>query len=434
MATASVTKKQRGNLGRGSHLSKGAKGGAAKSGKAPKTKGPTLVVQPGRFGPWGGRYVPETLMAALEELEREYERAKKDPRFKARLDELLKTYAGRPTPLFFARRLSEQLGGAKIYLKREDLLHTGAHKINNCIGQGLLVERMGKHRVVAETGAGQHGVATATVCALLGFECVVYMGTEDMRRQELNVFRMRLLGAEVRGVDSGSCTLKDAINEAMRDWVTNVRTTHYLLGSVLGAHPYPTMVRDFHKVIGREARAQIMKAENKLPAMIIACVGGGSNAIGIFHEFIGDKKVKLVGVEAGGRSENLGDHAARFRGGSPGVLQGTYSYVLQDEAGQIALTHSVSAGLDYPSIGPEHAWLADSGRAEYVAASDCEALDACKLLAQTEGIIPALESAHAVAEVIKRAAQMKKSEVVIVNISGRGDKDVGILREKLDLA
>jgi tryptophan synthase beta chain len=422
MATASITKKRAGNSIRGS-----------RSPKTAKAKRPTLVVQPGRFGPWGGRYVPETLMAALEELEREYERAKKDPRFKARLNELLKNYAGRPTPLFYARRLSEQLGGAEIYLKREDLLHTGAHKINNCIGQALLVERMGKRRVVAETGAGQHGVATATVCALLGFECVVYMGTEDMRRQELNVFRMRLLGAEVRGVDSGSCTLKDAINEAMRDWVTNVRTTHYLLGSVLGAHPYPTMVRDFHKVIGRETRAQIMKAEGKLPAMIIACVGGGSNAIGIFHEFIGDKKVKLVGVEAGGRSANLGDHAARFRGGLPGVLQGTYSYVLQDEAGQIALTHSVSAGLDYPSIGPEHAWLADSSRAEYVAASDAEALDACKLLAQTEGIIPALESAHAVAEVIKRAPQMKKSEVVIVNISGRGDKDIGILRENLKL-
>jgi tryptophan synthase beta chain len=433
MATASVIEKRGGNTGRDPKPSKSAKDGAPKPGIAGKAKGPSLVVQPGRFGPWGGRYVPETLVAALEELEHEYERAKKDPRFKARLNELLKTYAGRPTPLFFARRLTEKLGGAKIYLKREDLLHTGAHKINNCIGQALLVERMGKRRVVAETGAGQHGVATATVSALLGFECVVYMGTEDMRRQELNVFRMRLLGAEVRGVDSGSCTLKDAINEAMRDWVTNVRTTHYLLGSVLGAHPYPTMVRDFHKVIGREARAQIMKAEGKLPAMIIACVGGGSNAIGIFHEFIGDKKVKLVGVEAGGRSENLGDHAARFRGGSPGVLQGTYSYVLQDEAGQIALTHSVSAGLDYPSIGPEHAWLADSGRAEYVAASDAEALDACKLLAQTEGIIPALESAHAVAEVIKRAPQMKKSEVVIVNISGRGDKDIGILRENLDL-
>jgi tryptophan synthase beta chain len=422
MATASITKKRgRRVIGdRGSHLSKGAQGGA-----------PTLVEQPGRFGPWGGRYVPETLMAACEELEREYERAKKDPKFKARLSELLKTYAGRPTPLFFARRLTQKLGGAKIYLKREDLLHTGAHKINNCLGQALLVERMGKHRVVAETGAGQHGVATATVCALFGFECVVYMGTEDMRRQELNVFRMRLLGAEVRGVDAGSRTLKDAINEATRDWVTNVRTTHYLLGSVLGAHPYPAMVRDFHKVIGREARAQIMKAEGKLPAAIIACVGGGSNAIGIFHDFIGDKKVKLIGVEAGGRGNKLGDHAARFRGGLPGVLQGTYSYVLQDAAGQIAATHSVSAGLDYPSIGPEHAWLADTKRAEYTAASDSEALDACKLLAQTEGIIPALESAHAVAEVVNRAPGMKKSEVVIVNVSGRGDKDIGILRESL---
>jgi len=401
--------------------------------KIPASRRPVLVPQPGRFGPWGGRYVPETLMSALEELEREYEKAKRDPQFRARLDGLLKTYAGRPTALSFARRLTEKLGGAKIYLKREDLLHTGAHKINNCLGQGLLVERMRKHRVVAETGAGQHGVATATVCGLLGFECVVYMGTEDMRRQELNVFRMRLLGAEVRGVDSGSRTLKDAINEAMRDWVTNVRTTHYLLGSVLGAHPYPTMVRDFHTVIGRETRAQIMKAEGKLPTAIIACVGGGSNAIGIFHEFIGDKKVQLIGVEAGGRGEKLGDHAARFRGGLPGVLQGTYSYVLQDEAGQVSTTHSVSAGLDYPSIGPEHAWLADMKRAEYVAASDAEALDACKLLAQTEGIIPALESAHAVAEVIKRAPGMKKSDVVVVNVSGRGDKDIGILRENLKL-
>jgi tryptophan synthase beta chain len=388
---------------------------------------------PGRFGPYGGRYVPETLMAALQELEREYEKAKRDPKFQKRLDLLLKTYAGRPTPLFFAQRLTKKLGGAKIYLKREDLLHTGAHKINNCLGQALLVERMGKRRVIAETGAGQHGVATATVCALLGFECVVYMGTEDMRRQELNVFRMRLLGAEVRGVDSGSRTLKDAINEAMRDWVTNVRTTHYLLGSVLGAHPYPTMVRDFHRVIGREARAQILKAEGKLPKAIIACVGGGSNSIGIFYDFIKDKKVNLIGVEAGGRSELLGDHAARFQGGSPGVLQGTYSYVLQDKSGQIALTHSVSAGLDYPSIGPEHAELHDTGRAEYVPASDTEALEATTLLARTEGIIPALESAHAVAETIKRAPKMKKSEVVIVNISGRGDKDIGILRENLKL-
>ncbi len=387
----------------------------------------------GRFGIYGGRYVPETLMAALQELERKYEKARRDKKFQQRLDLLLTTYAGRPTALFFARRLTEKLGGSKIYLKREDLLHTGAHKINNCLGQGLLVDRMGKRRVIAETGAGQHGVATATVCALLGFECVVYMGTEDMRRQELNVFRMRLLGAEVRGVDSGSRTLKDAINEAMRDWVTNVRTTHYLLGSVLGAHPYPTMVRDFHRIIGREARAQILKAEGKLPRGIIACVGGGSNSIGIFFDFIKDKKVELIGVEAGGRGEALGDHAARFRGGSPGVLQGTFSYVLQDKAGQIALTHSVSAGLDYPSIGPEHAELHDTGRAEYVPASDAEALAATTLLARTEGIIPALESAHAVAEVIKRAPQMKKSEVVIVNISGRGDKDIGIMREQLSL-
>src|SRR5436190_23409981 len=382
----------------------------------------------GRFGAYGGRYVPETLMSALEELEREYEKAKRDRKFRRRLDELLRTFAGRPTPLFFARRLTKKLGGAKIYLKREDLLHTGAHKINNCLGQALLVERMGKHRVIAETGAGQHGVATATVCALFGFECVVYMGTEDMRRQELNVFRMRLLGAEVRPVDSGSRTLKDAINEAMRDWVTNVRTTHYLLGSVLGAHPYPTMVRDFQRVISREAKAQILKAEGKLPTAVVACVGGGSNAIGAFYEFIGDKKVKLIGVEAGGRGPGLGDHAARFafKGSRPGVLQGTFSYVLQDEAGQIALTHSISAGLDYPTVGPEHAGLKDAGRAEYVCASDAEALAACQTLARLEGIIPALESAHAVAEVIKRTPRMKKSDVVIVNVSGRGDKDMGI--------
>src|ERR1700758_4078433 len=387
----------------------------------------------GRFGAYGGRYVPETLVAALDELEHAYAEAQADPAFQARLDGLLRDYAGRPTPLYFAERLTEALDGAKIYLKREDLLHTGAHKINNCLGQALLVGRMGKRRVIAETGAGQHGVATATVCALLGFECVVYMGTEDMRRQELNVFRMRLLGAEVRGVSSGSRTLKDAINEAMRDWVTNVRTTHYLLGSVLGAHPYPTMVRDFHRVIGREARAQILKAEGKLPSEIIACVGGGSNSIGIFYDFIKDKKVRLVGVEAGGRGEQLGEHAARFRGGSPGVLQGTYSYVLQDRAGQIATTHSVSAGLDYPSIGPEHAMLKDLGRAEYIPASDQEALEATTLLSRTEGIIPALESAHAVAEVIKRAPKMKKSEIVLVNVSGRGDKDIGIMRENLKI-
>src|SRR5438876_2955250 len=387
----------------------------------------------GRFGVYGGRYVPETLMAALDELEREYARAKRDPKFQKRLDGLLRTYAGRPTPLFFAQRLTKKLGGAKIYLKREDLLHTGAHKINNCLGQGLLVERMGKHRVIAETGAGQHGVATATVCALLGFECVVYMGTEDMRRQELNVFRMRLLGAEVRGVDSGSRTLKDAINEAMRDWVTNVRTTHYLLGSVLGAHPYPSMVRDFHKVIGRETRRQILRAEGKLPNAIIACVGGGSNSIGIFHDFLKDKKVQLMGVAAGGRGDRLCVHAARFCGGSPGVLQGTYSYVLQDVSGRFSCTHSNLAGLFYPSIGPEHAWLHDTSRAEYVPASDAEALEATTLLARTEGIIPALESAHAVAEVIKRAPKMNKTDIVVVNVSGRGDKDIGILRENLKL-
>jgi tryptophan synthase beta chain len=386
----------------------------------------------GRFGAYGGRYVPETLMAALEELERTYAQARRDPKFKRRLDALLRNYAGRPTPLFFARRLTDKLGGARIYLKREDLLHTGAHKINNCIGQALLTERMGKRRVIAETGAGQHGVATATVCALFGFDCVVYMGTEDMRRQELNVFRMRLLGAEVRGVQSGSRTLKDAINEAMRDWVTNVRTTHYLLGSVLGAHPYPLMVRDFHSVIGREARAQILKQEGKLPAAVIACVGGGSNAIGIFHRFVGDRGVRLIGVEAGGRGRKLGEHAARFHGGAPGVLQGTFSYVLQDAAGQIATTHSVSAGLDYPGVGPEHAFLKDSGRAEYVSASDAEALEACSLLARTEGIIPALESAHAIAEAIKRAPTMRSSQIMVVNVSGRGDKDMGILREQLD--
>jgi tryptophan synthase beta chain len=385
----------------------------------------------GRFGSYGGRYVPETLMAALDELERTYEQARRDPRFRSELRDLLQNYAGRPTPLFRAQRLSRKLGGATIYLKREDLLHTGAHKINNCLGQALLTRRMGKHRVIAETGAGQHGVATATVCALFGFECVVYMGTEDMRRQELNVFRMRLLGAEVRGVDAGSRTLKDAINEAMRDWVTNVRTTHYLLGSVLGAHPYPMMVRDFQSVIGREAKSQIKKQEGKLPTAVIACVGGGSNAIGVFHEFVKEKKVKLIGVEAGGRGEKLGDHASRFHGGSPGVLQGTYSYLLQDEAGQVATTHSVSAGLDYPGVGPEHAALHDAKRAEYTWASDAEALAACKLLAQMEGIIPALESSHAIAEVTKRAPTMKKDEIVIVNVSGRGDKDVGILRENM---
>jgi tryptophan synthase beta chain len=390
-------------------------------------------IPPGRFGPYGGRYVPETLVAALEELESAYAKARRDKSFARELELLLRTYAGRPTALYFASRLTQMLGGARIYLKREDLLHTGAHKINNCIGQALLARRMGKKRIIAETGAGQHGVATATVCALFGLECVVYMGTEDMRRQALNVFRMRLLGAEVRGVTSGSCTLKDAINEAMRDWVTNVRNTHYLLGSVLGAHPYPMMVRDFQSVIGREARAQMKKVEGRLPNTVVACVGGGSNAMGIFHEFVKDKRVKLIGVEAGGRGAVLGEHAARFSGGAPGVLQGTYSYILQDDAGQIATTHSVSAGLDYAGVGPEHAWLRESGRAEYVSATDQEALEACVLLSRTEGIIPALESSHAVAEAVKRAPTMKKRDILLVNISGRGDKDMGILQEKLEI-
>jgi tryptophan synthase beta chain len=387
----------------------------------------------GRFGVYGGRYVPETLVSALDELDQAYAEAKKDPAFVSRLDSLLRDYAGRPTPLYFAARLSEELGGAKIYLKREDLLHTGAHKINNCIGQGLLAERMGKRRIIAETGAGQHGVATATVCALLGMECVVYMGEEDMHRQELNVYRMRLLGAEVRGVSSGSRTLKDAINEAMRDWVTNVRTTHYLLGSVLGAHPYPTMVRDFHRVIGKEAREQIQEKEGRLPTAIIACVGGGSNAIGAFYEFIPDAQVRLIGVEAGGRGERLGEHAARFHGGSPGVLQGTFSYLLQDDNGQVSLTHSVSAGLDYASVGPEHAALHDSGRAEYVTATDQAALDATVRLARTEGILPALESAHAVAECIRIAPLFGRRDILIINLSGRGDKDMGILSRELKL-
>ncbi|HEX5236537.1 MAG TPA: tryptophan synthase subunit beta [Silvibacterium sp.] len=387
----------------------------------------------GRFGAYGGRYVPETLVAALDELENAYAEAQADSAFQARLDSLLRDYAGRPTPLYFAERLTNMLGGARIYLKREDLLHTGAHKINNCIGQGLLAERMGKRRIIAETGAGQHGVATATVCALLGMECVVYMGEEDMRRQELNVYRMRLLGTEVRGVSSGSRTLKDAINEAMRDWVTNVRTTHYLLGSVLGAHPYPAMVRDFQRVIGREARQQIQEKEGRLPTAMIACVGGGSNAIGAFYEFVPDQNVRLIGVEAGGRGEKLGEHAARFQGGAPGVLQGTYSYVLQDEAGQIALTHSVSAGLDYASIGPEHAALHDAGRAEYVSASDEAALAATVRLARTEGILPALESAHAVAECIRMAPSLGRNDILIVNLSGRGDKDMGILSRELKL-
>jgi tryptophan synthase beta chain len=385
---------------------------------------------PGRFGPYGGRYVPETLMVPLFELERAYEMAQADAKFQAAFHGLLKNFAGRATPLQFVSRLTEHLGGPRIYLKREDLLHTGAHKINNAIGQGLLALRMGKPRIVAETGAGQHGVASATIAAHLGLECVVYMGTEDMARQALNVARMKMLGAQVVGVKSGSCTLKDAINEAMRDWVTNVRTTHYLLGSVLGAHPYPTMVRDFQSVIGREAREQILAAEKRLPTHLYACVGGGSNAIGLFHAFLRDADVKMVGIEAGGRGGELGEHAARlaaaqgYAGARPGVLQGTYTYVLQDADGQIAATHSISAGLDYPAIGPEHAWLADQQRAEYAAVLDSAALAAAKLLARIEGIIPALESAHAIAGLIERVPKMSKDDLVIVNLSGRGDKDM----------
>ena len=390
----------------------------------------------GRFGVYGGRYVPETLMAALEELEHAYEVADADPTFHTELDGLLHHYCGRPTPLYFAKRMTEQLGGAQIYLKREDLLHTGAHKINNALGQGLLAKRMGKQRIIAETGAGQHGVATATVCALLGLDCVIYMGEEDMRRQELNVYRMRLLGAEVRGVSSGSATLKDAINEAMRDWVTNVRTTYYILGSALGAHPYPTMVRNFHRVISVEARRQFLEEVGKLPDTVVACVGGGSNAIGAFYEFLPDTSVRLVGVEAGGRGTALGEHAARFQkvgGGLPGVLQGTYSYVLQNDAGQVSSTHSVSAGLDYASVGPEHANLHDTGRAEYVSCSDEDALKATVALSRIEGIVPALETAHAVAEAMRLAPIMGKNKIIMINLSGRGDKDMGILSRELDL-
>ena len=394
----------------------------------------SLVSEPdatGHFGPYGGRFVPEVLMAPLEELEIAYRAAQADPAFHTELDDLLHNYAGRETPLYYARRLSEELGGAKIYLKREDLLHTGAHKINNALGQALLARRMGKKRIIAETGAGQHGVATATVCALFGLDCTVYMGAEDMRRQELNVFRMRMLGAKVVGVTSGSATLKDAINEAMRDCVTNVAGTHYLLGSALGAHPYPVLVRDFHSCMGKEARRQMLERENRLPDAIFACVGGGSNAIGIFHSFVPDQGVRLIGVEAGGRSDILGEHAARFSGGAPGVLHGAYSYLLQDEDGQVSLTHSVSAGLDYALIGPEHAWLHDQGRASYVNAKDDDALKAAVLLSRTEGIIPALESAHAVAEAIRQAPS-HPGEIFLVNLSGRGDKDIGIYRENLN--
>lgn len=389
----------------------------------------------GHFGPYGGSFVPETLMYALDELKTAYAVAKDDPAFQEEFHRLLREFVGRPSPITFAERLTQHLGGAQIYLKREDLNHTGAHKINNALGQILLAKRMGKRRIIAETGAGQHGVATATVCAWAGLECVVYMGTEDMRRQALNVFRMRLLGAEVRGVESGSKTLKDAINEALRDWVTNVGDTHYLLGSVLGPHPYPMMVRDFQSVIGREARAQMLERTGRLPDYLVACVGGGSNAMGLFYDFLNDESVKMIGVEAGGRGLSLGEHAARFLqegGGRIGVLQGTRSYVLQDDRGQVSLTHSISAGLDYASVGPEHAHLHDAGRAEYVFADDDEALEAFQLLSKLEGIIPALESSHAIAEVVKLAPRLSPEQIILVNLSGRGDKDVHTVADALN--
>jgi len=391
----------------------------------------SLPDEHGRFGPYGGQYVPETLMAALSELTRAYAEARADDAFEGELAFLLQDYAGRPTPLYYAARLTERLGGARIYLKREDLAHTGAHKINNALGQGLLVKRMGKPRVVAETGAGQHGVASATVCAMLGLECVVYMGEEDVRRQALNVFRMKLLGAEVRPVASGSRTLKDAINEAIRDWVTNVETTHYLIGSVVGPHPYPMMVRDFQSVIGNEAREQMLQKEGRLPDYAVACVGGGSNAIGLFHPFYGDKSVRLVGVEAAGEGLGAGRHAASLAAGRPGVLHGAMSYLLQDNAGQVMETHSISAGLDYPGVGPEHSFYRDSGRAEYVAVTDRQALNGLTLLCETEGIIPALESAHAVYYAAELARTLPADKVVLVCLSGRGDKDMEIVAQAL---
>ncbi|MEY2559803.1 MAG: tryptophan synthase beta chain [Verrucomicrobiota bacterium] len=385
---------------------------------------PQLPDAHGHFGPYGGMFVPETLMSALADLTAEYERAKNDPAFQKELDELLRNFAGRLTPLYFAERLTKNLGGAKIYLKREDLLHTGAHKINNALGQILLARRMGKTRIIAETGAGQHGVATATVAARFGCECIIYMGAVDMERQSLNVARMNFLGAKVVAVTAGQATLKEAINEAMRDWVTNVRTTHYILGSALGSHPYPMMVRDFHRVIGLEARAQILEREGRLPDLLVACVGGGSNAIGLFHPFLDDASVRMIGVEAGGEGIRTGKHAARFQGGKLGVLQGTKTFVLANEDGQIELTHSVSAGLDYAAIGPEHSYLRDAGRIEYDYATDDEALAAFRELAETEGIIPALETAHAIAHIMKIAPKMAPNELIIVNCSGRGDKDV----------
>jgi tryptophan synthase beta chain len=381
-------------------------------------------VKKGYFGAYGGRFVPETLVPALMELEAAYRAARRDRAFRDELRQLQATYVGRPTPLYFAKRLTERLGGARIYLKREDLAHTGAHKINNALGQALLAKRMGKKRLIAETGAGQHGVATATGAALVGLSCEVYMGTDDMKRQALNVFRMRLLGARVTEVAVGSRTLKDAINEALRDWTASVRETHYVLGTAFGPHPFPSMVRDFQSVIGREARRQVLRAEGRLPDCLIACVGGGSNAIGLFSAFMKDARIEMVGVEAGGRGIESGEHAARFAGGSVGVFQGCKSYLLQDDDGNVLGTHSVSAGLDYASVGPEHAFLHDSGRVTYTYATDDEALDAFELLSRTEGIIPALESAHAVAEAVKRAPAMGRDRVMIVNLSGRGDKDV----------
>jgi tryptophan synthase beta chain len=384
----------------------------------------------GYFGEFGGRFVPETLMTPLDELIRVYDKISKSRAFRRRLADILRDYVGRPTPLYFAERLTEDLGGARIFLKREDLLHTGAHKINNAVGQCLLTREMGKERVIAETGAGQHGVATATAAAFLGLSCTVYMGSEDMRRQRLNVDRMRLLGAEVVPVDSGSRTLKDAINEALRDWVTNVRTTHYVLGSVLGPDPFPRMVRDFHRVIGDEARVQLKRqAGTEAPDLAVACVGGGSNSIGLFTAFLNDQRVRLIGVEAGGRGTRLGEHAARFQGGKTGVLHGTRTMVLQDDEGQIVETHSVSAGLDYPAIGPEHVWLREEGRVEYTSASDAEAIGAFHLLAKTEGILPALESSHAIAEAAKHAPRLSKKRIILVNLSGRGDKDVESVNE-----
>ncbi|GMU81279.1 MAG: tryptophan synthase beta chain 1 [Planctomycetota bacterium] len=381
----------------------------------------------GYFGAFGGRYVPETLMHALAQLESAYREARDDADFQAELAALLREFVGRPTPLYFARRLSERLGGARIYLKREDLAHTGAHKINNAVGQALLARRLGKRRVIAETGAGQHGVATATACALLGLECVVYMGAEDVKRQRMNALRMHLLGAEVRTVETGSRTLKDAINEAMRDWVTNVRTTHYVVGSVVGPHPFPLIVRDFQAIIGREARDQMLAREGRVPDLAVACVGGGSNAMGLFHAFVDDRSVQLLGVEAGGRGIDTADHAAPLSAGRVGVLHGAKSYLMQDADGQVLGTHSISAGLDYPGVGPEHAWLRDSGRAEYAFATDDEALDALRLLAQTEGIICALESAHAIAHAVKIAPMLVRDQIILVCLSGRGDKDLEIV-------